>query len=93
LGGRSAGHCIRLFQKSDPNPQCWTSHFSYYKKVFYWPPNPKHYGEPYIGATGVPYGILRVFNTILYENEFQNPQIFYQLQPVRFSPKRSSIDN
>jgi hypothetical protein len=23
-----------------------------------------------------PHGILRVFNTILYENEFQNPQIF-----------------
>jgi hypothetical protein len=25
---------------------------------------------------GVPHGILGVFNTILYENEFQNPQIF-----------------
>jgi hypothetical protein len=25
---------------------------------------------------GVPHGILRVFSTILYENEFQNPQIF-----------------
>jgi hypothetical protein len=24
---------------------------------------------------GVPHGIIRVFNTILYENEFQNPQI------------------
>jgi hypothetical protein len=24
---------------------------------------------------GVPHGILRVFNTILYENEFRNPQI------------------
>jgi hypothetical protein len=24
--GRSARHCIRLFQKSDPNPQSWTSH-------------------------------------------------------------------
>jgi hypothetical protein len=23
----------------------------------------------------VPHGIIRVFNTILYENEFQNPQI------------------
>jgi hypothetical protein len=23
---------------------------------------------------GVPHGILRVFNSILYENEFQNPQ-------------------
>jgi hypothetical protein len=27
---------------------------------------------------GVPHGILRVFNTTLYENEFQNPQIFQQ---------------
>jgi hypothetical protein len=27
---------------------------------------------------GVPRGILRVFNTILYENELQNPQIFQQ---------------
>jgi hypothetical protein len=26
-GGRSARQCIRLFQKSDPNPQSWTSHF------------------------------------------------------------------
>jgi hypothetical protein len=26
----------------------------------------------------LPHGILRVFNTILYENEFQNPQIFQQ---------------
>jgi hypothetical protein len=26
----------------------------------------------------VPYGILGVFNTILYEKEFQNPQIFQQ---------------
>jgi hypothetical protein len=25
----------------------------------------------------VPHGLLLVFNTILYENEFQNPQIFY----------------
>jgi hypothetical protein len=24
---------------------------------------------------GVPHGVIRVFNTILYENEFQNPQI------------------
>jgi hypothetical protein len=27
---------------------------------------------------GLPHGILHVFNTILYENEFQNPQIFQQ---------------
>jgi hypothetical protein len=32
--------------------------------------------------------ILRVF-TILYENEFQTPLIFHQ--PVRFSPKRSTL--
>jgi hypothetical protein len=32
-GGRSARQCIRLFQKSDPNPQlqCWTSHFSRFR--------------------------------------------------------------
>jgi hypothetical protein len=24
--GRSAKQCIRLFQKSDPNPQSWSSH-------------------------------------------------------------------
>jgi hypothetical protein len=24
---------------------------------------------------GVPHGIIKVFNTILYQNEFQNPQI------------------
>jgi hypothetical protein len=27
---------------------------------------------------GVPRGILEAFNAILYENEFQNPQIFHQ---------------
>jgi hypothetical protein len=27
---------------------------------------------------GLPHGILHVFNIILYENEFQNPQIFQQ---------------
>jgi hypothetical protein len=27
---------------------------------------------------GVPHGIFKVFNTILYENEFQNPQTFQQ---------------
>jgi hypothetical protein len=30
------------------------------------------------GLRGWPQGILHVFNTILYENEFQNPQIFQQ---------------
>jgi hypothetical protein len=38
----------------------------------------------------VPHGILRVFNTILYENEFQNPQNFHL--HVRFSPERSTLD-
>jgi hypothetical protein len=32
----------------------------------------------------LPHGILRVFNTILYENEFQNPQIFQQTISVFF---------
>jgi hypothetical protein len=27
---------------------------------------------------GLPHGFLHVFNTILYENEFHNPQIFQQ---------------
>jgi hypothetical protein len=27
---------------------------------------------------GLPHGIFHVFNTILYENEFQNPQMFQQ---------------
>jgi hypothetical protein len=38
---------------------------------------------------GVTHGILQVFNTILYKNEFQNPQSFHQ--PVTFSPKRSTF--
>jgi hypothetical protein len=38
---------------------------------------------------GMPHGILEVFNAILYENEFQNPQIFHQ--HVRFSPERSGL--
>jgi hypothetical protein len=35
--------------------------------------------HPHIAAqlNGVPHGILKVFHTILYENEFQNPQIFH----------------
>jgi Ca2+-binding EF-hand superfamily protein len=28
--GRSVRQCIRLFQKSDPNPQSWTSHFDHF---------------------------------------------------------------
>jgi hypothetical protein len=35
------------------------------------------------------YGILLVFNTILYENEFQNPQVFHQ--HLRFSPELSTL--
>jgi hypothetical protein len=42
-------------------------------------------GQPY----GVPHGILRVFNTILYENEFQNPQIFQQ--PISLFPEHSTL--
>jgi hypothetical protein len=37
----------------------------------------------------VPHGILLVFNTILYEIEFQNPQVFHQ--HLRFSPERSTL--
>jgi hypothetical protein len=29
---------------------------------------------------GVPHGILRIFNTILYKNKFQNAQIFCRTQ-------------
>jgi hypothetical protein len=39
---------------------------------------------------GVPHGILEVLNTILYETEFQNPQIFHQ--HARFSPERSTLN-
>jgi hypothetical protein len=38
---------------------------------------------------GVPHGILRVFNTILYENEFQNPQIFQQT--ISLFPEHSTL--
>jgi hypothetical protein len=34
----------------------------------------------------VPHGILRVLNTILYENEFQRPQIFKQTIASVFFP-------
>jgi hypothetical protein len=37
----------------------------------------------------VPHVILLVFNTILYENEFQNPQVFHQY--LRFSPEPSTL--
>jgi hypothetical protein len=38
----------------------------------------RHPGYTVAQLYGVPHGILHVFNTILYENEFQNPQIFQQ---------------
>jgi hypothetical protein len=38
---------------------------------------------------GVPHGILRVFNTILYENEFKNPQIFQQT--ISLFPEHSTL--
>jgi hypothetical protein len=42
-----------------------------------------------IYVVGQPHGILRVFNTILYENEFQNPHIFQQtISPF---PKHSTL--
>jgi hypothetical protein len=37
----------------------------------------------------VPHGIFRVSNTILYENEFQNPQIFQQT--ISLFPERSTL--
>jgi hypothetical protein len=38
---------------------------------------------------GLPHGILHVFNTILYENEFQNPQIFQQT--ISLFPEQSTL--
>jgi hypothetical protein len=38
---------------------------------------------------GVSHGILRVINTILYENEFQNPQIFQQT--ISLFPEHSTL--
>jgi hypothetical protein len=42
-------------------------------------------GNPYRWATG----ILRVKNTILYENEFHNPQIFQQT--ISLFPEHSTL--
>jgi hypothetical protein len=39
----------------------------------------------------MPHGILRVFNTILYENEFQNPQIFQQT--ISLFPEHSTLSD
>jgi hypothetical protein len=38
---------------------------------------------------GLPHEILHVFNTILYENEFQNPQIFQQT--ISLFPEHSTL--
>jgi hypothetical protein len=38
---------------------------------------------------GLPHGILHVFNTILYENEFLNPQIFQQT--ISLFPEQSTL--
>jgi hypothetical protein len=38
---------------------------------------------------GLPHGILHIFNTILYENEFQNPQIFQQT--ISLFPEQSTL--
>jgi hypothetical protein len=38
---------------------------------------------------GLPHGIFGVFNTILYENEFQNPQIFQQT--ISLFPEQSTL--
>jgi hypothetical protein len=47
--------------------------------------------EPYTVAQlyGLPRGILEVFNIILYENEFQNPQIFQQT--ISLFPEPSTL--
>jgi hypothetical protein len=39
---------------------------------------------------GLPHVILHVFNTILYENEFQNPQIFQQT--ISLFPEQSTLE-
>jgi hypothetical protein len=38
---------------------------------------------------GLPDGMLHVFNTILYENEFENPQIFQQT--ISLFPEQSTL--
>jgi hypothetical protein len=40
---------------------------------------------------GLPHGIIHDFNTILYENEFQNPQIFQQT--ISLFPEQSTLHN
>jgi hypothetical protein len=38
---------------------------------------------------GLPHGIFHIFNTILYENEFQNHQIFQQT--INLFPEQSTL--
>jgi hypothetical protein len=46
--------------------------------------------QPIVGQLYcVPHGILGVFNTILYKNEFQNPQIFPQT--ISLFPDHSTL--
>jgi hypothetical protein len=69
-------------------PLNWSSHPSgipTVKRLLKFHESPHIVGQLY----GVPHGILRVINTILYENEFQNPQVFHL--HVRFSPERSTV--
>jgi hypothetical protein len=40
---------------------------------------------------GLPHGIVGGFNNILYENEFQNPQIF--IQTISLFPEQSTLVN
>jgi hypothetical protein len=55
-----------------------------------YPQKYKNYCSTLVGQLyGVPHGILRVSNTILYENEFQNPQIFQQT--ISLFPEHSTL--
>jgi hypothetical protein len=63
-------------ERSGENLRCWWKTWGFwnsfsYKMVL---KTNKLHEAPYIPAQlyGVPHWILRVFNTILYENEFQN---------------------
>jgi hypothetical protein len=48
-----------------------------------------------VGVTvwGASYNFLRVFNSILYENEFQNPQIFQQTISLFAEQKQTNAVN
>jgi hypothetical protein len=53
--------------------------------------HPILYGVPHTVTQlyGLPHGLLQVFNTILNENEFQNPQIFQQT--ISRFPEQSTL--